>query len=240
MHHSPARTLYLSSFQTPWIENCSVEISLTCYFFRKKQISGGRGRKMPPLITDKLWQHPFYNPWVFLSTVLPRLVFNRLIVRISCVCTPDCEIISDKTEPERLSASASNIYAKPGTDKVGGDPHLKSKKIFFPPQLKAFIIFLHILCRFPRRLHPKYGRYSIFKCIPRGPDCISCSLNARCRRGRNGGVHPFLYLGSKVQRIVPLPEYFSARRGSNETNSCARIRNSRRPLPFAPFSVSAE
>lgn len=132
---------------------------------------------------------------------------------------------------------------------MGGDPHLKSnKKIFSPlsnisnhsikPQLKAFIIFPHILCRFPRRLHAKYGRYSIFKCMPRGPDCISCSLNARCRRGRDGAVLPFLYLGSKVQRIVPLPEYFSARRGSNETNSCARIQNSYRRLSLSPPSLS--
>lgn len=198
---------------------------------------------MPSLITDKLWQRPFYNPWVFLSTVLPRLVFNHLIVHIYCVCTPDCEIISDKTEPERLSASASNIYAKLGTDKVGGDPHLKSNKNFFPPssnisnhsiksQLKAFITFLHILCRFPRRLHPKYGRYSIFKCIPRGPDCISCSLNARCHRGRNGAVLPFLYLGSKVRRIVPLAEYFSARRGDKQLRENAKFIP---PSPFRPL-----
>lgn len=228
MHHSPARTLYLSSFQTPWTENCSIKISLACYFFfPQKQTSGGWGRKMPSLIMDKLWQRPFYNPWVFLSTALPRSVFNRLIVHISCVCTPDCEIISDKTEPERLPTfTLSRAPTKWVAILIWSQ-----KRIFFSPlsnisnhsiksQLKAFIIFLHILCRFPRRLHPKYGGYSIFKCIPRGPGCISCSLNSRCRRGGNGAVLPFLYLGSKVQRIVPLPECSSARRGSNETNSC--------------------
>lgn len=82
MHHSPARTLYLSSLQTRWIENCSIAKYPSLVIFSQKQISGVRERKMSSLIMDKLWQHPFYSPWVFLSTVLPRLVFNHLIVHV--------------------------------------------------------------------------------------------------------------------------------------------------------------